>query len=180
MTFFSLIFFIRHASILHLSSFIFCDRSAVLFLARFRFFWLTYDYMILYGYIGFIRFYTCHHNNMLWQNLPRICQGQMLSEFCSQDLVAFIREQREAVELPSTVQRDTVWGLNLLEFVIICLGSSVVPLGGSHKHPQTSTNHTSNGWISSIDHPMTSNDLRQICHGYSAAHNCLFHDPKYD
>lgn len=35
--------------------------------------------------------------------------GQMLSEFCSQDLVAFIREQREAVELPSkTVQRDTV------------------------------------------------------------------------
>ena len=27
---------------------------------------------------------------------------------------------------------------------------------------------------------MTSNDLRQICHGYSAAHNCLFHDPKYD
>ena len=43
--------------------------------------------------------------------------GQMLSEFCSQDLVAFIREQREAVELPSTVQRDT-GGLN---FVIICL-----------------------------------------------------------
>ena len=65
LTFFSLIFFIRHASILHLSSFIFCDRSAVLFLARFRFFWLTYDYMILYGYIGFIRFYTYHHNNML-------------------------------------------------------------------------------------------------------------------
>lgn len=39
------------------SSFIFvyfCDRSGVLFLACFRFFWLTYPDIWLYGYMGFI------------------------------------------------------------------------------------------------------------------------------